>query len=116
MDWTKDINEGMGLVDRAVAFAAVKHAGQFRKGTTIPYITHWIPVVSVAEANLLNILLDYAEFDKYPVRHLCSYNSSYIWAGEDKPKARDVKDLKARIRKKYPLNGIEELIREATDD
>ena len=47
MDWMKDINEGMGLVDRAVAFAAMKHAGQCRKGTTIPYITHVVEALAI---------------------------------------------------------------------
>ena len=28
------------LLDKAIKFAVDKHAGQFRKGTSIPYITH----------------------------------------------------------------------------
>ena len=46
MEWTKGIN-ALGLVDRAVAFATVKHAGQYRKGTTIPYITHVVEALTI---------------------------------------------------------------------
>ncbi len=35
------------LLDRAIEFAAVKHAGQKRKGTTIPYITHVIEAMEI---------------------------------------------------------------------
>ena len=35
------------LLDRAIEFAAVKHAGQERKGTTIPYITHVIEAMEI---------------------------------------------------------------------
>ena len=63
---------------------------------------NWILVASETEANLLNILLNDDEFKNYPVRHLRSYNSTYLWAGEDEPKASDAEDLKVQIRKKYP--------------
>ena len=39
-DWRIHINEQQSLIDRAIEFATVKHAGSFRKGTNIPYITH----------------------------------------------------------------------------
>jgi len=35
------------LLDRAIEFAMVKHAGQERKGTTIPYITHIIEAMEI---------------------------------------------------------------------
>ena len=35
------------LLDRAVAFAAAKHAGTMRKGTTIPYITHVVEAMEI---------------------------------------------------------------------
>ena len=35
------------LLDRAVAFAAAKHAGAKRKGTTIPYITHVVEAMEI---------------------------------------------------------------------
>ena len=37
-NWT--IPENLPLLDRAMMFAVLKHSGQLRKGTTIPYITH----------------------------------------------------------------------------
>ncbi len=46
MKWLQDIND-LGLVDRAVAFAVRKHAGQFRKGSTIPYITHVVEALAI---------------------------------------------------------------------
>lgn len=35
------------LLQRAIEFAAVKHAGQCRKGSTIPYITHAIEAMEI---------------------------------------------------------------------
>ena len=35
------------LLDRAIEFAMVKHAGQKRKGTTIPYITHVMEAMEI---------------------------------------------------------------------
>ena len=35
------------LLDHAIEFAMVKHAGQERKGTTIPYITHVIEAMEI---------------------------------------------------------------------
>ena len=39
-DWRISINDGQSLTDRAIEFATVKHAGSYRKETSIPYITH----------------------------------------------------------------------------
>ncbi len=46
------------LLDKAIKFAVDKHAGQFRKGTSIPYITHPLETMSIltsmrADTNLL---------------------------------------------------------------
>lgn len=35
------------LLQRAIEFAAAKHAGQYRKGTTIPYMTHVIEAMEI---------------------------------------------------------------------
>ena len=35
------------LLQRAIEFAAEKHAGQFRKGTTIPYFTHVMEAMEI---------------------------------------------------------------------
>ncbi|MCZ2257752.1 HD domain-containing protein [Sporosarcina sp. G11-34] len=37
----------MNLVEKALRFAAVKHEGQYRKGTNIPYITHPVAVAMI---------------------------------------------------------------------
>ena len=43
----KQNTEGKSLLLRAVEFAERKHAGQFRKGTEIPYITHPLEVMDI---------------------------------------------------------------------
>ncbi|MCJ8007286.1 hypothetical protein ACFFF5_07250 [Lederbergia wuyishanensis] len=30
----------MNMIDKTIQFVAIKHEGQYRKGTGIPYITH----------------------------------------------------------------------------
>lgn len=39
--------DALPLLDRAVAFAAVKHSGQHRKGTNLPYITHVVEAMEI---------------------------------------------------------------------
>jgi len=43
----KRITEGQELVRRAIEFAAEKHAGTYRKGSTIPYITHVVETMAI---------------------------------------------------------------------
>ena len=43
----KQTETGENLLERAIGFAAMKHAGQKRKGTTIPYITHVIEAMEI---------------------------------------------------------------------
>ena len=45
IDWTK--LETLPLLDRAIAFAVMKHSGQFRKGTGLPYITHAVEAMEI---------------------------------------------------------------------
>ena len=52
-EWGMDINclpEENEMLDRAVHFVVDKHAGQFRKGTTIPYIVHPLEVMTILNA------------------------------------------------------------------
>jgi len=44
-NWT--IPENLPLLDRAMMFAVLKHSGQLRKGTTIPYITHVMEAMEI---------------------------------------------------------------------
>lgn len=46
-DWKLRITDRQPLLDRAIEFAAVKHAGIPRKGGTIPYITHVIEAMEI---------------------------------------------------------------------
>ena len=46
-DWRISINDRQTLADRAIEFATVKHAGSYRKGTSIPYITHVIEAFAI---------------------------------------------------------------------
>ena len=39
--------ETLPLIDRAIAFAVVKHSGQLRKGTSLPYITHAVEAMEI---------------------------------------------------------------------
>lgn len=41
----------MNLIHDAIIFAARKHAGQMRKGTDIPYITHPMEVMQILTEN-----------------------------------------------------------------
>ena len=45
IDWTK--LETLPLLDRAIDFAVMKHTGQFRKGTGLPYITHAVEAMEI---------------------------------------------------------------------
>ena len=44
-DWTT--LETLPLLDRAIAFAVMKHSGQLRKGTGLPYITHVVEAMEI---------------------------------------------------------------------
>ena len=41
------ILEELPLVDRAIAFAVLKHSGQVRKGTSLPYVTHVVEAMEI---------------------------------------------------------------------
>ncbi len=63
-DWRIHINEQQSLIDRAIEFATVKHAGGFRKGTSIPYITHATEALAI-----VSTLTDDAEVRAAAVLH-----------------------------------------------
>ena len=44
-DWTT--METLPLLDRAIAFAVLKHSGQCRKGANLPYITHVVETMEI---------------------------------------------------------------------
>ena len=45
------IKEDINLIHKAIIFATQKHAGQMRKGTDIPYITHPMEVMQILSAD-----------------------------------------------------------------
>lgn len=45
IDWTT--MEKLPLLDRAIAFAVMKHSGQRRKGADLPYITHVVEAMEI---------------------------------------------------------------------
>lgn len=47
LTWTKDENADSSRLDRAIIYAVQKHAGQFRKGTVKPYITHPLETMQI---------------------------------------------------------------------
>jgi len=58
LTWTKDEDADSNRLDRAIVYAVKKHAGQFRKGTVKPYITHPLETMQIlnsmkADNNLL---------------------------------------------------------------
>jgi (p)ppGpp synthase/HD superfamily hydrolase len=68
----------MKLIDKAVIFAAQKHAGQLRKGTEIPYIVHPIEVMKILIENkcsekaiIAGILHDTIEDANVPPEEIC---------------------------------------------
>ena len=68
---------------------------------TDEYYHDFIPVGSVEEADLLNILLSGEELREYPFRHLQQYDYNYLWTKGEEPVPNDPEELKQRIREKY---------------
>ena len=65
------------------------------------YYRDCIPVASVEEADLLNILLDEKELKNDPVRHLKRDDLRILWTNQKAPAPNDPEELKKRIRIKY---------------
>ena len=72
-------------------------------------VTHYIPVASEEEADLMNILLDEKEMDLFPVRHPMRYDRKYTWTKGDDPCPYDPEELKKLIRRKYARADREQL-------
>ena len=66
-----------------------------------PYYRDCIPVASVEEADLLNILLNEKELSNFPVRHLKRDDLRILWTNQKVPALNDPEELKKRIRIKY---------------
>ena len=83
------------------------------------YYSDVIPVASVEEADLLNILWGPMELESYPYRSLRGNNFRYHWKAGEEPCPYDPDELKEKIRAKYAdkppkfRKMLEKLIREA---
>ncbi len=83
------------------------------------YYEDWIPVSSVEESDLLNILYGPWELDNCDIRHILHNNGKLHWRDGPAPFPYDLDKLRKEIRKKYSkLNKkqkemLEELISEA---
>ena len=66
------------------------------------YYRDWIPVASVEEGDLLNILFGAMEMENVPCRHIRGNNGDIFWTDGKEPEARDTEDLILEIREEYP--------------
>ena len=65
------------------------------------YYRDWVPVASVEEADLLNILWGAMELENYPFRHFRRNNKDSFWTGVGEPRPYDPEELKKKIREEY---------------
>ncbi len=75
-----------------------------------------IPVASVKEADLLNILLGPGEMENVPCRHIRVNNRKVFWTRGGEPEPRDPEELIRQIREVYQgVNAelLEKLIQKA---
>jgi len=94
----------MNLIHEAIIFAARKHAGQVRKGTDIPYITHPMEVMQILTASdckeeviIAGILHDTLEDTKtspMEIMDLFGENVLKLVAAESEDKSKTWKERK----------------------
>ena len=65
------------------------------------YYRDWIPVASVEEGDLLNILWGGMELERYPFRHIRGNNREFFWTKGEEPEPYDPEELKKKIREHY---------------
>ena len=105
------------LLDRAIEFAMVKHAGQKRKGTTIPYITHVIEAMEIVSrmtedeeirvAAVLHDTLEDTETTKEELIEAFGQRVADLVAAESEDKRKDLPEEKTwRIRKEETIEHL----------
>ena len=83
------------------------------------YYSDRIPVASVEEGDLLNILWGALELESYPYRNIRGNNFHYFWKPGEEPRPYDTDELKRAIRENYKglkpkqKELLEKMIREA---
>ena len=65
------------------------------------YYRDWIPVASMEEGDLLNILWGPMELEQYPYRHFRGNNRRFFWTEGNEPKPYDPEKLRKKIREEY---------------
>ena len=107
------------LLDRAIEFAMVKHAGQKRKGTTIPYITHVIEAMEIVSrmtedeevrvAAVLHDTLEDTETTREELIEAFGQRVADLVAAESEDKRKDLPEEKTwRIRKEETIEHLKE--------
>ena len=110
------------LLDRAIEFAMVKHAGQERKGTHIPYVTHVIEAMEIVcrilgdkfdeelcAAAVLHDTLEDTEATKEELIAAFGPRVTELVAAESEDKRKDLPEEKTwRIRKEETIKHLKE--------
>ena len=65
------------------------------------YYHDYVPVATVKEADLLNILWNGKELAEYPFRHIKRDDYRVLWTDGKEPEPYDPEELKQKIREKY---------------
>lgn len=97
----------------------IRQRSEFHGGDDDADYLDWIPVASVEEADLLNILWSPLELEDHPFRHLRANDYRYFWTKAEEPVPYDPEELKEKIRQKYSglkpeqKEMLEKLIRNA---
>lgn len=105
------------LLDRAIEFAMVKHAGQKRKGTTIPYITHVIETMEIVSrmtedeeiraAAVLHDTLEDTKTTKDELIEAFGLRVADLVAAESEDKRKDLPEEKTwKIRKMETIKHL----------
>ena len=107
----------MPLLQKAMAFAALKHEGQVRKGTTIPYFTHVMEAMEIVSrmtedeeiraATVLHDTLEDTPTTKEELIHFFGERVADLVAEESEKKRRDLpEDETWEIRKKETIEHM----------
>jgi hypothetical protein len=108
------------LIDKALQFAAVKHNGQMRKGTEIPYITHPVAVAlmlqkerqreEVIAAGLLHDTLEDTDATESELAaHFGQEVLDLVKAASEPDKSKSWEERKSHTVSELPFRSAEEL-------
>lgn len=111
------------LLDRAIEFAMVKHAGQLRKGTTIPYFTHVMEAMEIVSritedeeiraAAVLHDTLEDTEAKKEELIEAFGQRVADLVAAESENKRKDLPEAETWLIRK--METIKHLRKADTD-